>query len=127
MKRRTFLTIAAGGVATAGASLGYRFWSRPSFDPSLVHPAALESILDAAEIAAIGAAYRVQTPHERSRRSLVRLLMAGMPASADTFPDALARRVEEDFAEGHVVHVDGWVLSITEARQCALHSLTEGA
>jgi hypothetical protein len=31
--------------------------------------------------------------------------------------------VARDFADGHTVLVDGWVLSVTEARQCALFSL----
>jgi hypothetical protein len=31
--------------------------------------------------------------------------------------------VHEDFAAGRTVVVDGWVLSVTEARQCALFSL----
>jgi F420-0:gamma-glutamyl ligase len=50
--------------------------------------------------------------------------MAGAPASGDALAAALAQRVQQDFVDGHVVHVDGWVLSLTEARQCALHSLT---
>lgn len=31
--------------------------------------------------------------------------------------------VREDFAKGRVVLVDGWILSLTEARQCALFAL----
>jgi hypothetical protein len=31
--------------------------------------------------------------------------------------------VHEDFASGRTVVVDGWVLAVTEARQCALFSL----
>jgi hypothetical protein len=36
---------------------------------------------------------------------------------------APAELVRRDFTEGHTVEVQGWVLSITEARQCALYSL----
>ena len=35
----------------------------------------------------------------------------------------LAELVADDFARGPVVLVQGWVLSATEARQCALFSL----
>jgi hypothetical protein len=31
--------------------------------------------------------------------------------------------VRGDFAHGRTVIVDGWILSVTEARQCALFSL----
>jgi hypothetical protein len=32
----------------------------------------------------------------------------------------IAARVREDFAAGRVVLLDGWMLSVTEARLCAL-------
>ena len=124
MKRRQFVTIAAAGAATIVAWLGYRAWSHPSFDPSLARPTALATILDSAGIAALGVAYRRQARGEGSVRSLVRLLMAGAPTNGDALPASLAQRVQQDFHDGRVVHVDGWVLSLTEARQCALHSLT---
>jgi hypothetical protein len=31
--------------------------------------------------------------------------------------------VQRDFAAGRTVMLDGWVLAVTEARQCALFSL----
>jgi hypothetical protein len=37
---------------------------------------------------------------------------------------AIAARVRDDFANGRIVTVDGWMLSITEARLCALAYLT---
>ena len=36
---------------------------------------------------------------------------------------SVAQQVRNDFAAGRIVLVDGWVLSATEARQCALFSL----
>jgi hypothetical protein len=38
----------------------------------------------------------------------------------------MAKQVRADFAEGHTVIVDGWLLSTTEARQCALYSTFHG-
>jgi hypothetical protein len=51
----------------------------------------------------------------RSRRRAFSLLW-GSPRSID-------RQVTDDFAAGRTAVVDGWVLSVTEARQCALFSL----
>jgi len=31
-------------------------------------------------------------------------------------------RIRDDFGAGRTVVVDGWLLSVTEARQCALYS-----
>jgi len=33
--------------------------------------------------------------------------------------------VKQDFGNGKIAVVDGWILSVTEARQCALYSLEE--
>jgi len=35
----------------------------------------------------------------------------------------MEERVRADFAAGRVVVVRGWILSVTEARECALFSL----
>lgn len=35
----------------------------------------------------------------------------------------IARRVREDFRKGRVVRLQGWVVSLTEARLCALVTL----
>lgn len=49
------------------------------------------------------------------------------PASAGSSPAGLraafARQVRADFTTGRVTRVDGWVLSVTEARLCGLAAL----
>lgn len=37
----------------------------------------------------------------------------------------LDRVIREDYATGKVLTINGWVLSQTEARQCALYSFTK--
>jgi hypothetical protein len=37
----------------------------------------------------------------------------------------LEKKVRQDFQENKTVVVDGWILSVTEARQCALFSLSQ--
>lgn len=41
----------------------------------------------------------------------------------DELRASLARRIRTDFSRGNTVALDGWVLSVTEARLCALVSL----
>ena len=61
---------------------------------------------------------------EDSERSLIKLL------HADTNDDiigiaALKKGIKNDFEIGNTVMIDGWILSVTEARQCALFSIIQ--
>lgn len=80
---------------------------------ALETPDFLSHICDAPTIRQIGAAYRNQTPAEASQKTLLRLLQTGVTAQT----------IKTDYAQGDIVTVKGWVLSRTEARQCALFSL----
>ena len=80
----------------------------------------------------LGRRYLADTPHERDRATLLARLSLDCPFSAagdrppqDDFrraveTDALKARREQEFASGETVVVDGWLLTRTEARLCAL-------
>ena len=112
MDRRQFLRITAAGAVT-GLSVpvivvGARGADDPT-PPALAYPDQ-HGVLGAERVRTIGARYREATPAERDADAL--------RAAID--PAALVAR---DFADERTVLVDGWVLSVTEARQCALFSL----
>jgi hypothetical protein len=46
--------------------------------------------------------------------------------SKETVRHQIANRVRDDFAQGAIISVDGWLLSLTEARVYALVTLTLG-
>jgi hypothetical protein len=77
-------------------------------------------------VRAIGARYREMVPAERTAESLAAAIDDSRPLSSRlpwaTRP-TVAEMVRTDFARGRTVVVDGWILSATEARQCALYSL----
>ena len=77
-----------------------------------------------ASASAIGRAYLQSAPQDADERRLLRLICApGRPwRTADTKQLRLliAQQQTEDFKQGRVVQVRGWVLSETEARLCAL-------
>jgi hypothetical protein len=85
-----------------------------------------------ASAAVVGRAYLADHPAEADRDWLAAQLGADLrcqdcdPARSDTarLRAALARQLRADFAQRRVVRVDGWVLSVTEARLCALAALT---
>jgi len=75
----------------------------------------------------IGNHYRSATPAESTADGL-RAAIFHSQSVFSGFPlikhDPIGDQIRDDYADGRIVLVDGWVLSLTEARQCALFSLT---
>ena len=98
MKRRRFILLsltAAGAIGLPGC--------RPGHDA----PEMLSSICDQKTLHAIGKAYLQE--HPAGRDELQKLIVNS--------------NVQDDFQKGNIIVVKGWVLSATEARQCALLTL----
>ena len=94
---------------------------------ALARPELLDA-LGAQRIQALGARYREMVPTERDAASLRDAIRRSLPPStrlAGSDASPLARLVHDDFDAGRTVVVDGWILSATEARQCALFSLAQ--
>jgi hypothetical protein len=124
MNRRQFLRITASGALVHLASTA----CGPDADTAsdAVAQPELLALLGPEQVREIGRRYREIVPAERDAESLrARILAARPPASrlerAPRTP--IAELVRGDFADGRTVVVRGWVLSVTEARQCALFSL----
>lgn len=131
MNRKKFLIISAV-VATGVAVPVIMRWSKnAAFKRPLTHPWFLAHLFDKETIRAIGIAYRSKTPSENSQRELTRLLLMnpdGPVIQADdntAVRQLLEKKAHNDFVAGGIVTADGWILSATEARQCALFSITE--
>ena len=82
---------------------------------------------------AIGSVYLATHSEEADAHKLVELVIRGdgdplvAGCTSDTGLRAwLHRRQARDFATGRVVNLDGWLLSATEVRICALAALTWG-
>jgi hypothetical protein len=74
---------------------------------------------------ALGRSYLEANPTEAHRADLVRNLVgARVPASTSRASREVASRIRADYRAGRTVVVEGWVLSRTEARLCALIALT---
>ena len=131
MLRRTFVELTSMAVA----STFLPFFGCSSPDPALQRklslPTTLATINDPATIAEVGKAYMEQVPAENSPEHLIDQLMISsngdaIQATADSLSlqKMMSEKVQADFDNGETVVVRGWVLSRTEARQCALFSLT---
>ena len=120
MDRRQFLQFSTAGVVaglTAAACAGDA--------DSLARPALLD-MLGPARARALGARYRQMVPRENDADALRAAIQGGARSQLRRLwvpPPSVADQVRDDFAAGRTVVVNGWVLAVTEARQCALLSL----
>jgi hypothetical protein len=94
------------------------FETQPFF---LSHAADINTITEA------GKAYRQQNSKEDSKKKLAELLLSDstLAGSSDinAIRDMLDNKVKTDFKTGKTAEIMGWVLSLTEARECALFSI----
>jgi hypothetical protein len=123
MNRRQFLRLTGATAIAIGSS---RCSAGPEYDTrSLAQPELLIT-LGAGPVRAIGARYRSLTPGEQHADALRAAILASRPMRARLLPASslpIAGLVRADFEKGRTVILDGWILSMTEARQCALFSL----
>jgi hypothetical protein len=74
-----------------------------------------------------GKIYLKNTPLESNEDKLVQLLANNNSIANSEDQKAihyyLDKKIQHDFETGNTVMVKGWVLAVTEARQCALFSL----
>lgn len=130
MKRRNFLWLSVAGTA-ALALPSLRCSNRKErLQKVLAQPEVLSRIRDAKTIRAIGDSYRKKVSAENDEELLQNLLLRDidgniLKTSADTsfIRTAIRKHIDKDFIEGRMTKVNGWILSVTEARQCALFSL----
>jgi hypothetical protein len=120
--RREFLrfgAVGAAALATLGCGVG-----RETDDAALARPELLAA-LGERQVRAIGAQYRAQTPSEGDTRAIHNAIHGSRPLRARLFGGgpSLDGLIRDDFSHGRTAVIDGWVLSVTEARQCALFSL----
>lgn len=118
LDRRQFLTVTAAGAATTLFGNSGVDHDRTADLRALAHPELLIALGPEA-VREIGAAYRELVPAESDRPALERALGDELRSSRSSKVDP----VRADFAAGRMIVVRDWVLSRTEARQCALFSL----
>jgi hypothetical protein len=95
-----------------------------NYESSLAVPGQLTFIMDTETIIKAGKQYQLQFPKENSERKLVKLLKKDIPDGNETAV-ILEQKIIEDYKADNTVLLDGWILSVTEARQCALFSITQ--
>ncbi len=120
LQRRQFMSVLIGlGAANLLAVPSRAVGAAPAPGPT-----ALQSVRR------VGEAYLRLRPVESERKRLIAALFRDLRKTCNNVPagdsashlnSELRALVEDDFASGRTVILDGWVLSESECRLCALH------
>ncbi|HTD98326.1 MAG TPA: hypothetical protein VK668_03535 [Mucilaginibacter sp.] len=123
MERRTFVRLST--YTAMALTLPLVDGCSVSKEKAISQPLFFSHLVDAKSIKETGNSYRKMTPAENNKISLTELLLgkSNTETDAKSIQNTLNSQVEQDFKTGKTVMVKGWVLSVTEARQCALYSI----
>lgn len=123
LDRRRFLQLTAAGAV---ASLTDFACTRDNGEDAqaLAQPALLE-MLGPERAREIGTQYRAAVPRENTAAALRAAISESQHQKFSWIGShSIEDQIRDDFAAGRTVVVKGWILSETEARQCALYSLS---
>jgi hypothetical protein len=127
MQRRVFIQLSAYTAAILALPFANGCATTPT--DAKAQPLFFSHLVDAKTIVETGRAYRKANQKEDDENKLKALLSAASGLSASNHDSAIRTMldfsVSDDFKTGKVTMVNGWVLSITEARQCALFSILQ--
>ena len=118
MKRRKFIIISSAGAAYAGLA-SCSFLQQDIDDTVLAEPLFLQFIWDQGTMTDIGASYAKIFPEDDFKKQLNKLITENR-SDQEAVKNRLKEIIFKDFSEEETVMLDGWVLSRTEARQCAI-------
>ncbi len=122
MQRRTFIHLSA--YTALALTLSFVEGCSPSTESIASRPLTFSKLADKKTIEEAGLAYRKLFPKEDGKTILSNLLI-GTNTTDDksAIENLLDERILDDFKTGKTVTAAGWILSVTEARQCALYSI----
>jgi hypothetical protein len=123
MKRKYFIITAS--LTVIGLPLAYKGIKQYNQPDILTIPNLLKHFCDKKTLEKIGIDYRALTPAENEKQKLIDLIFAKSIKTLDNMliEQLIEKKIQEDFLEYRTIILQGWVISITEARQCALLSL----
>jgi hypothetical protein len=123
MKRRKFLLLSLFGLFISLVAIWY-YKFKSATTKVLSYPIDLSEICDRKTLIQIGNTYMKLT-NENDKRYLKELMVQDAGMIDNDLKISLKSKVVEDFNTGNTILVDGWLLSRTEARQCAFLSMSE--
>lgn len=129
MKRSAFIYYSLAG--TAAIAIPSLRCTNNNYRQVLQQPQFLSHICDAETLRAIGKSYRDKLPLNNREQLESKIMKEANGKSISKNSDNsiittfLDKKIKQDFESGRTVVINGWVLSETEAQQCALFSLSQ--
>lgn len=129
MKRRNFIITASSAAIAIPAAyyIKKHYWKSSE---AIFIPLVLSSFCDVKTLVEIGIDYRKRVPIENEKQKLTDLILtdnAGKKLVTSDRSDIeafISKKNQEEFSANNILIIKGWIISVTEARQCALFSLT---
>ncbi|HEY2726547.1 MAG TPA: hypothetical protein VGI61_05210 [Parafilimonas sp.] len=126
MKGRSFIQLSAFAAAAVSVPLLHSC-NASATEQAMSQPHFLSRLFDENMIKDAGKVYLKKTPSENNEDKLMQLLADNNNIANSKDEKAihqyLDKKIKDDFETGNTVMVKGWILAVTEVRQCALFSL----
>jgi hypothetical protein len=132
MKRRNFILLTTAGIVGAAVPLIHRWEGLSGWGSPFAQPHVLSLITTRKNIKLLGRIYIERFPGESNYNTLFDLLSDKQlnsklfhESDTDLIRSKLGSKIMDDVHHEKTLILDGWVLSVTEARQCALYYLLQ--
>lgn len=119
------MVVSGLGLAALSLPVACQFARKREQLAVLALPAGLSRVCDTASLVSVGAQYRKRQAEEDDEDLLFELLLPENAVPPDSLGQMLRNRIRADYEHNDTLILDGWVLSRTEARQCALFSFIQ--
>jgi hypothetical protein len=123
MDRRAFVRTTLGAAGATCLAGGLVACDTPASSAAISDSPALLASMGPDRIRRIGEAYLAAADGGRDAESLRGALQKTLAPWPWSTPRTVDDCVREDFTMNRTVVADGWLLAVTEARQCALYTL----
>lgn len=129
MRRGAFILISTATAITVLLPIA-NCSAQPSMDNIMAYPSSLSLIMSSNSINKIGKKYNQIALYEADKKILLSKLLPEKyieknNSSSDIFriQNSLKHKIKKDYKKNDTIIIDGWILSKTEVRQCALFAL----
>ena len=128
MKRRSFILLSGLAISATGVSVVNLFDLSFAGRSEHTKPKFLSQLCDNDTVRDLGRIFLELNPLEKRREVLETKLYGASVNIASLAPEEIVRlqrglekSIYKDFDAGETIILKGWILSLTEARQCALY------
>lgn len=125
MNRKTFLVLSGMGLLAVSGTLYYGIRGYKNRKNVLSRPESLALFCEDDTLVSMGKQYLELYPQEQDLSLLISLINSSQYSQEQKLRRQLQENIRRDFKFNQTMILDGWVISITEARQCALFTLMQ--